>query len=337
MKIALLTPYYFESSRGNAVTVRRIERHLREAGCDVKVFSLDDPLNESPIDPLKLYAPELVHSFHAIHCGTIAAEVSLEMNLPYIITITGTDLYRGDEAVFTTTEKPHIENAAALVAFHDDIGERVITVLPEFKSRVHIIPQGVELPDIALCEPEEEDPFIFFLPAGIRPVKNILFCFKPLAKLWEKYPQIRLVLAGPVLDYSYGEQVRAAVAANPFCSWQGEVPYADMPALYKACHVVLNCSFSEGGMANCLLEGMSYAKPVLASDVEGNRSLVANNINGLLFMSGEDFLERAERLLLDRALRERLGDFGRLYVQEQCSADMEAASYLDLYRKILKY
>lgn len=335
LKVALLTPYYFESARGNAVTVQRIERHLGEAGCNVKVFSLDDPLNEFQADSLRTFSPDLLHSFHALHCGTIAAEVSRELQLPYIITITGTDLYRGVEPVFTAEERPLFANAAALVAFHAAIGARLVTALPELKRRVQIIPQGVEVPDISSCDPGAEAPFIFFLPAGIRPVKNILFCFRPLAQLWRRHPQLRFVLAGPILDESYGKKVLAALAANPFSSWRGEVHHAAMPALYNSSQVVLNSSVSEGGMANSLLEGMAYGKPVLAADVEGNRSLVADDLNGLLFRSAEDFLAKAERLLLDSRLRKRLGESGRLYVQQQCSAETEAERYLELYKNIL--
>lgn len=337
MKVALLTPYYYETARGNAVTVRRIERYLSEAGCNVKVFSLDDPLHGFQADALRAFAPDLLHSFHALRCGTIAAELSQEMQLPFIITITGTDLYRGDESVFTAEEKPLFEKAAALVTFHDAVGARLATALPELRSRVKIIPQGVEVPEMLACEPEAETPFIFFLPAGIRPVKNILFCFRPLARLWSRYPQLRLVLAGPMLDYSYGEQVLAALADHPFSSWEGEVDNSAMPALFKSSHVVLNSSLSEGGMANSLLEAMAWGKPVLAADVEGNRSLVTDDCNGLLFVSAEDFIVKAERLLLDSSLRQRLGESGRLYVQQHCSAAGEAEGYLELYENILKH
>lgn len=336
MKVALLTPYYIESARGNAVTVKRIERHLSEAGCNVRVFSLDDSSPGSLADAIELFAPDLLHSFHALRCGNLAAEVAKKLHLPYLITITGTDLYRGGESAFSLEEKALFANAAALVVFHDNIGARLAISFPELLSRVRIIPQGVEVSANADPDPQREDPFLFFLPAGIRPVKNILFCFRPLAQLWRKYPQVRFVLAGPLIDPGYGEKVLAAVAANPFSAWLGEVHHPDMPALYNSVHVVLNSSFSEGGMANTLLEGMACGKPVLASDIEGNRSLVVDDVNGLLFLSEEDFTAKAERLLLDRSLRQRLGESGRSYVLQHCSAQTEALSYLQLYRNILE-
>jgi len=150
-----------------------------------------------------------------------------------------------------------------------------------------------------------------------------------------RYPQVKLVIAGPAIDADYTRQLLAKVATNPFSSWVGEVAYADMPALYWSAQVVLNTSLSEGGMANSILEGMAYGRPVLVSDIEGNRSLVSDDVNGYLFSSAEEFLDKAERLLLDEALRKRLAAAGRSYVLENCVADKEAKSYLELYLKIL--
>jgi hypothetical protein len=41
MILALVTPHYFPSVRGNSVTVQRIESGLRDEGVGVSVFSLD--------------------------------------------------------------------------------------------------------------------------------------------------------------------------------------------------------------------------------------------------------------------------------------------------------
>jgi glycosyltransferase involved in cell wall biosynthesis len=50
---------------------------------------------------------------------------------------------------------------------------------------------------------------------------------------------------------------------------------------------------------------------VLASDIEGNRSLIEDGVTGLLFSGPEDFAEKAARLLSDPGLRRRLGEAGR--------------------------
>jgi len=286
-------------------------------------------------DAVSSFSPDILHAFHAVRCGALVAQIAAELHLPYILTITGTELYRGGGQELSQEEGLHLKTAAALVAFHEVIGRRVATDLPALADRLNIIPQGVELPDSLSPDELPESPFTFLLPAGIRPVKNLLFPFTPLAELNRRYPQVKLVIAGPAIDAEYTRQLLAAVAANPFSSWVGEVPYSAMPSLYSSVHVILNTSLSEGGMANSILEGMAYAKPVLVSDIEGNRSLVRDDENGFLFSSVGEFIDKAERLLLDRALRKRLAATGREYVLKNCSAGKEAASYLELYLNIM--
>ncbi|NVO00050.1 MAG: glycosyltransferase family 4 protein [Geobacteraceae bacterium] len=332
LKSALITPCYLQSTVGNAVTVRRIESSLRKLGCEVEVFSLDAMGVKEIAERVTAFSPDVVHAFHAIHCGAIAMEAAKELSIPYVVGITGTDIY-SESSFSAVVEREILDNASALIVFHEDVGKRLAELVPSMGGRITVIPQGVTL---AAEEGEESGSslFTFFFPAGLRPVKNNLFPFKPIEQLWHSYPQVRLVLAGPVLEILYTEEVMESVAAHPFASWLGEVDHAEMPILYRECQVILNCSISEGGMANSLLEGMAHAKAVLVSDVEGNRSLVTDGVNGLLFASEEEFIAKAERLIVDSEFRKKLGSQGQSYVRQNCSPENEARVCLDLYMKI---
>jgi glycosyltransferase involved in cell wall biosynthesis len=84
-----------------------------------------------------------------------------------------------------------------------------------------------------------------------------------------------------------------------------------MPALLSAADVVVNCSISEGGMSNSVLEALTLGRAVLASDIEGNRALIEDGVTGLLFSDATELAAQAERLLVDGELRARLGAEGR--------------------------
>lgn len=332
LKSALITPCYLQSTVGNAVTVRRIESSLRQLGCEVEVFSLDAMGANDVIAAVKACCPDVVHAFHAIHCGALAMEVAKELSIPYVVTITGTDIYR-DKPFAKGAHRQVLQDASALIVFHDEVDKHLTELVPSLRERIRVIPQGVALPAEEGYE-SESSFFTFLFPAGLRPVKNNLFPFKPLEQLWLSYPQVRLVLAGPVLSSSYAREVMEAVAAHPFAAWLGEVDHLEMPTLYRECQVILNCSLSEGGMANSLLEGMAHAKAVLVSDVEGNRSLVTDGVNGLLFASEEEFVDKAKRLIVDSELRKKLGERGLEYVRQHCSPEKEARACLDIYMEI---
>jgi glycosyltransferase involved in cell wall biosynthesis len=149
-----------------------------------------------------------------------------------------------------------------------------------------------------------------------------------------RYPQMRLLYAGPIINRDESEQLLAAIAARPWARYVGAVPHAQMASLLAQSDVVLNCSQSEGGMANSVLEALACGRAVLAADIEGNRSLVAHDVSGLLFHDLSSLAVMAERLMVDEGLRARLGATGRAQVSRNYSNDREIEGYLAVYQAV---
>lgn len=104
-----------------------------------------------------------------------------------------------------------------------------------------------------------------------------------------------------------------------------------------ASDIFLNTSLDEG-MPGAVLEAMAEGLPILASFIEGNRSLVVDGVNGLLFPVNkkEDLTEAAIRLAQDQPLRRRMGEMGRQIVRTRHSVDLELDRYEEVYRRLLK-
>jgi glycosyltransferase involved in cell wall biosynthesis len=303
---------------------------VRAAGCTVGVFPAEAFDPEELLRRVRAFAPDCLHAFHARQGGGPARALAASLGIPYLITLTGTDIYGAWDEADRDEARAILSAAVALIVFHDRIGQRLLQQYPGLAVPVAVIPQGVSVAQPLPTQPPP-DRVVFFLPAGIRPVKDVLFPLEPLAALYPRFPGLRFALAGPVLDPDYGARVLATLQGYPFASWLGEVPHEAMALQYAAAGVVLNTSLSEGGMANSLLEAMAAARPVLAADVEGNRSLVTDGVNGLLYGGAAEFGAKAAQLLADPGLRRRLGLAGRRYVEQECSPEREAARYLDLY------
>jgi L-malate glycosyltransferase len=338
MRVGIVAPNYYPEVSGNAVTVRRIERHLRQLGCEVQVFPAEQFAAEKLLEEVRRFQPQLLHAFHGYLGGRTAHALCDALGVPYVLTLTGTDVY-----LALTDQRSHdthlaLRGAARLVAFHSSIKKRLAEHLPSLDERTVVIQQGVEVPaDAPVGEDAAvRDTFNFLLPAGIRPVKNNIFPLQPLSALHAVHEEIRLKLVGPVLDAGYAADVMAAMEQSAFASYLGTVPHEAMRTLYREADVVINCSHSEGGMANSVLEALSYGKAVLASDIEGNRSVIKEGTTGLLFRDAAEFQAKAEQLLTDPQLRHRLGKSGMALVREKHSPDKEAAAYLELYREILQ-
>lgn len=338
MKIALITPYHTPPVRGNAVTVRRIAAHLVAVGCEANVYSLDGLTAVEILREIQQAVPDVIHAFHAHLGGRVARETARAAGIPYMVTLTGSDAYEALEDGRREETLAVLREAAAIVAFDASVKRRIADRHPSLAEKTRVIPQGVELPGEDFhwgTERFDAGEFVFFLPAGLRPVKNIAFALGPLAELQREEPRVRLLVAGPVLDDQYGAAVLAELDRHPFTRYLGVVGRGAIGALYRRADVVLNTSRFEGGMANSVLEAMAFGRPVLAADIEGNRSIVKEGKTGLLFRDEGEFLEKARKLLRDDALRRHLGGQGLRLVRERFSAEREAAAYRELYGEVV--
>lgn len=340
MRLAIVTPHFAPAVRGNAITVQRIASGLRQQGLDVTVVSLDAlPDAAAAGARVRALRPDVVHGFHAYRTGPLVIEAAAALGVPAVLTITGTDV---NHDLFDPARRHAVAGALgraqAIVVFHEAIGEKLGRELPAVRDKIRVIEQSVQ------CEEEQFDlrarigagpeAFLFLLPAGVRPVKNVLYAVKPLEALRARYPALRLVIAGPILDEAEGERLRAAAASRPWLHHLGPLSHGEICASLKAVQVVLNTSISEGGMSNAILEAMSRAVPVLASDIEGNRTIIADGVDGFLFASEEEFAAKAEALIRDPVLRRRLGGAGKAKVDRELPLKGEIGEHLALYRSL---
>lgn len=92
------------------------------------------------------------------------------------------------------------------------------------------------------------------------------------------------------------------------------------------------------GLPLALLEKMACGLPVLASDIPELKRLIKNNINGLLFEAGNsiDLKNKLELLILDDALRARLGKNARNFVVAKYDRKLLKNEYSGIYSKIMK-
>jgi glycosyltransferase involved in cell wall biosynthesis len=339
MILAIVTPYYFPSVRGNSITAQRIESGLRDQGVTVQVFSLDRQEREAILAGLRRLRPDVVHGFHATATGPIVVEAAGDLGIPAVLTLTGTDV---NQDLFDPARRATVLTvlaaAQAVVVFHEAVRGRLLREAPALGPRVHVIGQTVqcheELFDLRGKLGLDRRHFVAFQPAGIRQVKNIPVVIPPLTALHRRHPQLRYVLAGPIIEPEEGERVQEALRELPWAHYLGALGHEEICASLPQVEVVLNSSLSEGGMSNAVLEAMSKGVPVLASDIEGNRTVITDGQDGFLFRSEADFLEKMERLLTDPALRYALGRRAMRKIEAQFPMEGEMGSHLSLYRSL---
>ncbi len=334
--MALLSPVYLPSLRGNSITVNRIANGLRARGIELRVWDCSTTPTGQLEAEVEAYRPELIHAFHAYRVGPLALRLSQSLKTRLLVTITGTD---GNHDLFDAERSQIVRRvlveADCVVVFQESMREQIAQELPEVAAKIVVIPQSVHLeegPPYPLADRVAlpHDAVIFLFPAGIRTVKNPLFPLGPFDRLVARYPLIRLIYAGPILEAAEGERLLSALASRPWATYLGEVPHAQMRSLLEAVHVVLNCSLSES-MPNSILEAMTCARPVVASDIEGNRSLVEDGVTGFLFTDPEDLEAKAAQLVEDPELRQKIGLTGQVRIRARFQLQQEVDGYIKQY------
>jgi glycosyltransferase involved in cell wall biosynthesis len=308
MRILILTPSKFPSVTGNAITTERWRRALTDKGALVEVHSSEN-LDPVPfLECLQNFRPDLIHVHHAYRTATLLLDPLVLPKLsvlPLVVSPGGTDvnLDLGISERRQTTLAV-LRMARVIVTQSFDTQRNLHLQMPELDSRIVNIVKSpswfgdepYDLRKAAGCGPQD---ILFFLPAGIRPVKGNLECLEAMEKVYQLRPRIRFAAAGPVIDVEYAvrfEHELSRLAA--FAHWTRAIPPAAMRSAYLASDIVLNASLSEG-LSNSLLEAISAGRPILASDIPGNRQPVLGEQGdiqaGWLFdpKDPEDFVKKA--------------------------------------------
>ncbi|MEX2223992.1 MAG: glycosyltransferase [Candidatus Rokuibacteriota bacterium] len=308
---------------------------------DARVWDLSVVLESVLELQMAQFSPTLIHAFHAYRTGPIATRLARGIEAPLLVTMTGTDANRD---IFAPDAGPTVrrvlDSAAAITVFHDSIAAKVAAAVPDLAPRLVVIPQSVGFEDaIGPSSPagairRAPGPVLLF-PAGIRKVKQPRFPVEPLERLRPRFPTLELLYVGPVIEADEGDGLFRLLRSRPWARYVGILAHDRMPGLLRHADVILNCSLSEGGMANSVLEALAMGRAVLAADIEGNRSVIEDGVTGFLFSTAEEFAAKAARLLVDPALRERLGDAGREFVRAHLPPTREVEGYLAVYRRVV--
>ena len=199
------------------------------------------------------------------------------------------------------------------------------------KRGLHVIENGVELPEVAVSRRTAGDPLQVLAVGRLDPVKDYGSLIRAFARMPGRGVDDRLVIAGDGPE-------REALAAT--CDREGVADAVKMPgmlqntaAVYRDADVFVQSSVYEG-MSNTLAEAMAAGLPCVASRVGGNPDVVGGA--GVFYESGDDAVlaERLAALRRDPARASALGDAARERAREVFGMDRMVQAYDELYHEL---
>ncbi len=144
-------------------------------------------------------------------------------------------------------------------------------------------------------------------------IKRLPLLIRALARVATEEPDARLVLVGDMAAADDDLPAEAeACSVTPGVLLPGQIPFADLPAVYQMADVYVHASAMEGTCRAILEAGVS-GLPVVAFDVPDVHALITDGENGFIAPDGdlETFAARVLTLLRDPALASKMGERGR--------------------------
>lgn len=348
LRVLILTPTALPSITGNALTVERWRKSLTAQGVVASVLPTQRLHLPALKEALRDCAPDLIHIHHAFRAGARLLDPEIETatrDIPLVVSPGGTDLHVDWLMESRRAVIAHLcRKARFIVTQSENLSELISRILPQVQERVVMVPKsflwlGDAVFDLRKAAGCASGAILFFLPAGIRPVKGNLECLLKMEAVFVERPHVRIIFAGHPLDNDYSKKFEKEIARlSRFATWIPPIPPAAIRSAYRASDVVVNASSSEG-LSNALLEAMASGRAMLASNIPGNRWPIlgkdGDSAVGVLYDvdDPEDFSKKALLLIDDEDLRKRFGEVGAARAALLPKPEEEAAQLIQVYRQ----
>ncbi|WP_318509223.1 glycosyltransferase [Bacillus sp. T3] len=327
MYIQFFAPY-FNAPRGNSTTIKRLVHFLQHKNINTSVIPYleDDQWYHADAD--------IYHILHATRFIKWKKENNFNLNRSYLVTMGGTDINVDLQESMDDEMFSFLNHAAFITVFTEDARDKVIQLFSGWRNKTVVIPQGVWLPWNISPINKRMIPRIL-LPAGLRPVKDVLHALPALDELIHEFPNMDFSILGAKLDETVYQQVQVESKKRNWMRYVGVVPYEVMKVWYDQAQIVINTSISEG-QSLALMEAMAVGRPVIARKNEANLSLIRHKQTGWLYETMDEFKEAVHSIVNDVSLRESVIQQAKDWILEYSSPDKETLSYLNLYKQLNK-
>lgn len=278
---------------------------------------------------------DVIHAHQAMPDGAIAARLSRDLALPYVVTVHGADVNQWLPAGGATAARAAevLRGAAAVVAVSNVLARRLGAYVP--LDNVHVVQNG---------GPGEGPPA---QPADFMPGRPLVLCagrliagkglepvVRALARLPGELADVHCVIAGDGPLRRPLETLAAELGLRGRVHFVGWLDHDSLLAMMARAEVFALPSAPEGfGLVH--LEAMSQGTPVIACRDQGPADFIEDGVSGRLVGDGDlDALTEAlTSLLADPGRAAAIGEAGRT-VAASFTWERNARRMRDLYEEV---
>ncbi len=283
--------------------------------------------------------PNLVHAHYASGYGILAALTGFH---PTILSVWGSDVY-----VMPNKSLFHKQLLKSNLAKADKILSTSHTMAKETKKYadkpIAVTPFGVDLdqfkpqPVESLFEPSDVVIGTVKTLDKTYGIEYLVYAFKLLKDKYPALPLKLLIVGDGPLEANLKNIVRE-LGLDRDTLFTGRVKHADVPKYHNMLSVSVSVSVGVESFGVAVIEASACEKPVVVSNIGGLPEVVEDGVSGFVVSprNPQKTAAAIEKLILDDALRLKMGRAGRERVKTLFNWDDNVTQMTEIYSEILQ-
>lgn len=296
--------------------------------------------------------PDVLHAHWALPNGYMGAFAARRHGIPLVVSIPGSDAtVAGQNPIFRKMARVAFDQAGLITANAECLRDVAVSDLGADPAKFELIPYGVD-PNAMRSDATGTEALraglgipgdaIVLLAVGRMVYKKgfdqLLRAANALDLTGDGAPTVHLVMVGTGDLRDEWQVLGRDLGLGSRIHWVGDVPTDRMGVYYNAADVAVMPAANRPptGLAVSVLDAMSCGKPVVGSDAAGNRLAIRDGVNGFVVPEGDlGALAAAIRtLVVNPALRSRMGAAGRHMIETELGWPQLAARYITHFKRL---
>ena len=294
---------------------------------------------------LRSFKPEVVHAHYINECGWLGALSGFH---PFVLTAWGSDVYIAPQrSRLARVMNPWtVRRADYVTADSQDLIEQ-LRRMGASQRTTSVVGWGVDLRQFGersgkrwrVANGIREDQPVILSPRRWVENSNISVILDAFATVLQRRSDSVLVLRDlPDSSTEVARRIRAQVQDLGVCAATrivGELPEADLPAMYSAADITVSVCSSDGTPAS-LLEAMAGRSTVIGGDLPSLREWITEGRTGVLVPVGDHraLADRLLRLIEDETWRLGLADAAYEVVRARGDRTRILEGMEEVYRRL---